>query len=62
VHEINQTHQSILHFKNLTTSSIIEVMLENKNQKGFIPMLIVFLLLIIAVIYLVFTQVASHNK
>jgi hypothetical protein len=37
-------------------------MLENKNQKGFIPMLIVFLLLIIAVIYLVFTQVASHNK
>lgn len=37
-------------------------MLENKNQNGFIPMLILFLLLIGAVIYVAFTQVLSHQK
>jgi hypothetical protein len=37
-------------------------MLENKNQKGFIPMLILFLLLIGAVIYIAFTQVLRHQK
>ena len=37
-------------------------MLKNKQQNGFIPMLILFLLLIAAVIYLAFTQVIHHQK
>jgi hypothetical protein len=37
-------------------------MVENKNQNGFIPMLIIFILLIAAVVYLAFTQVAHHQK
>lgn len=37
-------------------------MSENKDRNGFIPMLILFLLLIVAVIYLVFTQVLNHQK
>lgn len=37
-------------------------MSKNKDQNGFIPMLILFLLLIGAVIYLVFTQVLNHQK
>jgi hypothetical protein len=35
---------------------------ERGKQQGFIPMLIVFLLLIAAVIYLAFTQVLNHQK
>jgi hypothetical protein len=37
-------------------------MRKNKNQSGFIPMLIAFLLVIGAVIYLAFTQVLHHQK
>jgi hypothetical protein len=37
-------------------------MLKNKNETGFIPMLVAFLLLIAAVIYLAFTQVIHHQK
>jgi len=37
-------------------------MLENKNQNGFIPMLIVFLLLIGTVVYLAFIHVAHSQK
>jgi hypothetical protein len=37
-------------------------MLKNKNESGFIPMLILFLLLIAAVVYLAFTQVVHHQK
>lgn len=37
-------------------------MLKNKNQAGFIPMLILFLMLIAAIIYLAFTQVLHHQK
>jgi len=37
-------------------------MLKNKQQNGFIPMLILFLLIIIAIIYLAFTQVMHHQK
>lgn len=33
-----------------------------QNQNGFIPMLIIFLLVIAAVIYLAFTQVLNHQK
>jgi len=32
------------------------------NQAGFVPMLVAFLLLITAVIYLAFTQVINHQK
>jgi hypothetical protein len=35
---------------------------KTKGQAGFIPMLILFLLLIGAVFYLVFTQVLNHQK
>jgi len=35
---------------------------KRQNQQGFIPMLIVFLLLIAVVIYLAFTQVLNHQK
>jgi Tfp pilus assembly protein PilX len=31
-------------------------------QEGFIPMIVVFLLVIVAVIYLAFTQVLNHQK
>jgi len=34
----------------------------NQNQSGFIPMLIAFLLVIVAVIYLAFTQVLHNQK
>lgn len=37
-------------------------MTKRQNQNGFIPMIIVFLLLIGAVIYLAFTQVLHHQK
>jgi hypothetical protein len=37
-------------------------MSKRPNQSGFIPMLIVFLLVIAAVIYLAFTQVMNHQK
>jgi len=32
------------------------------GQAGFIPMIAVFLLVIVAVIYLAFTQVLNHQK
>jgi hypothetical protein len=37
-------------------------MSKRQNQYGFVPMLIVFLIVIAAVIYLAFTQVLSHQK
>jgi len=37
-------------------------MRQNKNQNGFIPMLIIFLLLIAAIVYIAFTQVIHHQK
>lgn len=37
-------------------------MSKKPNQNGFIPMLIIFLLVIAAVIYLAFTQVLNHQK
>lgn len=37
-------------------------MLKNKQQNGFIPMLILIFLVIAAVIYLAFTQVLNHQK
>jgi cell division protein FtsB len=37
-------------------------MRNRQNQNGFIPMLILFLMLIAAVIYLAFTQVVHHQK
>jgi len=36
--------------------------MKKSDQQGFIPMLIVFLLVIGAVIYLAFTQVIRHQK
>jgi cell division protein FtsB len=37
-------------------------MRNRQNQNGFIPMLILFLMLIAVVIYLAFTQVVHHQK
>lgn len=35
---------------------------ENKKQNGFIPMLIIFLMLIAAVIYIAFVKVIHNQK
>ena len=35
---------------------------KSKLQQGFVPMLILFLLVIGAIIYFVFTQVMNHQK
>lgn len=35
---------------------------KNNLQHGFVPMLILFLLVIGAIIYFVFTQVLNHQK
>ncbi len=37
-------------------------MLENKKQNGFIPMLVIFLLLIAAIIYVAFVKVLHNQK
>lgn len=37
-------------------------MLQSKNQNGFIPLLIIILLIIAAVIYLTFKYVAQNQK
>lgn len=37
-------------------------MVKNKNQNGFVPMLIIFLLLIAAVIYVAFVKVLHNQK
>jgi len=43
-------------------STNIKSMRKRLNQQGFVPMLIAFLILIAAVIYLAFTQVLNHQK
>ena len=56
-----QPRTIFLMFRNLITDCSIQE-IERDRQNGFIPMLILFLLVIAAVIYLAFTQVLHHQK
>jgi hypothetical protein len=59
--KIKDPRDKILTLNNLITDYSAQDF-ERGRQTGFIPMLILFLLLIGAVIYLVFTQVLNHQK
>jgi len=56
-----QPRTIFLMFRNLITDYSTQE-IKRDRQDGFIPMLIVFLLLIAAVIYFAFVQVVHHQK
>jgi hypothetical protein len=56
-----QSRTIFLMFRNLITDCFTQE-IERDRQNGFIPMLVIFLLIIAAVIYLAFTQVMHHQK